>query len=58
MADLKTIRRAARARESAEDRFRAEIRAAYATGRFTLAELAEAAGVSRQRCWQIVHGRR
>ena len=58
MADLKTIRRAAKTREGAEERFRAEIRAAYASGAFSLAEIAAAAGVSRQRAWQIVHHRR
>lgn len=52
---LQRIGKAASAREAAEEAFRAEIRTAYATGRYSLAELARAAGISKQRAHQIVH---
>jgi transposase-like protein len=56
--NLNKIRRAAAARATAEDRFRAEIVAAHRNGRYSMAQIAEAAGVTKQRVWQIIHGRR
>jgi hypothetical protein len=58
MSNPQKITEAAKARAAAEARFRSTIRAAYTTGRFSLAELALAAGVTRQRVWQIVNDRR
>jgi hypothetical protein len=58
MSNPRKIKEAAKARAAAEARFVSTIRAAYATGRFSLAELATAAGVTRQRVWQIINNRR
>lgn len=47
------LRRAARAREEAQDHWRAEVRAARAAG-FSLRTIAEAAGVSHDTVWKQV----
>lgn len=53
--ELRKIRQARKRRERAEDDLRSAILAARAAGA-TLESIADAAGITRQRIWQIERG--